>query len=153
MRLKTMTRSAILMAIGLILHAIIPSFFGFMKPDFMLSMMFISIFLSNSYQEVIGVGVMAGLLSGLTSAMPGGLIANFIDKIITASFVFMIKKNIENKMIVSFISTIISGLIFLSISSLIVKIPMDLFIKLVFVHVLPAALINSIFVKVLCKYY
>ena len=149
MTLKTMTKSAILLAFGLILHAIIPAFFGFMKPDFMLAMMFISIFSSNKIEDSIGIGILAGLLTGLTSVMPGGLIANLIDKIITSQIIYALKDKNLNNILLSIVGTIISGLIFLSISSLIVKIPAAVFTKLIFVHVIPSAFINALFVKLI----
>ena len=97
MTLRTMTKSAILMTFGLILHMIIPAFFGFMKPDFMLAMMFIGIFSSSNREDSIGIGILAGILTGLTSVMPGGLLANIIDKIITSQVTYTLSNKNINK--------------------------------------------------------
>lgn len=152
MTLRTMTKSAILMTFGLILHMITPAFFGFMKPDFMLAMMFVSIFSSTKREDSIGIGILAGLMTGITSAMPGGLLANIIDKIITSQVIYTLTNKNTNKTFSTILGTILSGLIFLSISSMIVSVPSEIFIKLIFVHVIPASIINGIFVKLMMKH-
>ncbi|CAM3678883.1 tryptophan transporter [Erysipelothrix urinaevulpis] len=149
MKTKTMSQSALLLGMGLILHMITPSFMGFMKPDFMLIMMLISLFKSTSFTDDFTISVIAGILSGLTSTMPFGLIANIVDKIIVGIIISHLKHLGTKKGLLTFIGTLISGLCFLLIIYFLTQLSIQTLKTLFFVHVIPTAFINTGIIKIL----
>jgi hypothetical protein len=152
MNVKKMTLSAILIAVGYILHQIVPGipFLGGMKMDFLLVMMFFSIFMMDSYREAIAVALVCGIISALTTTFPGGQIANIVDKLITGSLVFVVYKNMGQRLPnvikvsgIALLGTIVSGAIFLSVGLSISGAPipfLDLFIGIV----LPTSILNAV---------
>lgn len=145
MNLRHMLKATLLLALGLILHTITPSFLGMMKPDFMLCMMFISLYDTKKAPEALIIIVISGLLSGITSQMPYGLLSNFIDKLLTGFIIFKAAKKYRNKVVLTFIGTLISGIIFLSLSMILVPLDIRLVATLMGVHVFPAAIVNTSF--------
>lgn len=119
---RNLTVSAIFMALGLVLHFMVPGIFFGVKPDFLLSMMFISLMIVGDVKEALLIGVAGGITSALTTGFPGGQIPNFIEKIITSLVVFyMIKAMGKNfsipKVILIFaLGTMVSGTLFLTIA-------------------------------------
>lgn len=119
---RNLTVSAIFMALGLVLHLMVPGIFFGVKPDFLLSMMFISLMIVGDVKEALLIGVAGGIMSALTTGFPGGQIPNFIEKIITSLVVFyMIKAMGKNfsipKVILIFaLGTMVSGTLFLTIA-------------------------------------
>lgn len=136
-------------AIGAVLSMIMPPFFGGMKPDMMLTMMFIGIIMFPAIQNVTLLGIVTGFLSALTSAFPGGFVPNIIDKVVTA-FLFYglvlafkkIAQKIATATVLTVIGTIVSGTVFLTAASLIVGLP-GAFTALFVTVVLPATLLNG----------
>jgi len=150
MKLKNNIFTALLLAIGFILHQITPGIFGGMKFDFLLSFIFISLLINDSFKNAILTGLLGGLLSAMTTTFPGGQIPNVIDKLITCIILFVIIKFLRhfkfNAILVGFISglgTLISGTIFLLSALLITGLPMS-FTALLTTVVLPTILINSV---------
>lgn len=150
MKTKNLVLMALLVAVGAALYIVIPGFNGGMKPDFMLTMMFIGILLFPNSRDVFLLAVTTGVLSGLFSTFPGGFFPNIIDKFVTAFVVLFIIKllsNHANKIVLSSvvvgIGTMISGSVFLSTAILLVgaKIPFLLMFTTV---VLPAVAINIV---------
>lgn len=145
---RNLTISAIFMALGLVLHFMVPGVFFGVKPDFLLSMMFISLMIVDDSKEALLIGVAGGIMSALTTGFPGGQIPNFIEKIITSLLVFyMIKTMNKNfsipKIILIFaLGTMISGTMFLTIALTMTK-QLNLFIPS-YPAVLVAMAINSI---------
>lgn len=141
---------ALFLAIGTILDVVVPSFP--MKPDLLLSMMFLTIFLFCDRRNFIIIGLAAGLLSGLTSTMPGGFLPNIIDKLITATVIFAIYSLIKavvpkfaSAIILTALGTVLSGTVFLSALTFIASLPPGLsFTGLFLAVVLPAAVINAV---------
>src|SRR6476660_6992574 len=88
MKTKNLVALALLVLIGAVLHAVIPGIFFGMKPDMMLAMMFLGIILFPDFKSVLLLGIVTGLISGITSTFPGGLIPNIIDKIVTSLLFF-----------------------------------------------------------------
>ena len=128
MKTKDLVVAAILLALGTILHAIMPPFFAGIKPDFLLAMMFLAIIYKPEFKNVIAIGIIAGIIAALTTGMPGGQIPSLIDKLGSAIVVYFIIKalgsiNIVKSGVVGFIGTIISGLLFLLSLMLIASIP------------------------------
>lgn len=119
---RNLTISAIFMALGLVLHFMVPGVFFGVKPDFLLSMMFISLMIVDDSKEALLIGVAGGIMSALTTGFPGGQIPNFIEKIITSLLVFYMIKTMNKsfsitKIILIFaLGTMISGTMFLTIA-------------------------------------
>lgn len=141
---------SLLVGVGAVLYIVIPGFNGGMKPDFMLTMMFISILLFPEIKSVFLLGITTGIISGLFSTFPGGFIPNVIDKSVTA-FVFFglvllinkYAKKLPVAIVLTCIGTLISGVVFLS--SAIFLIGADVpFMGLLVAVVLPAVAINAV---------
>ncbi|EGA89730.1 hypothetical protein GPDM_08700 [Planococcus donghaensis MPA1U2] len=150
MNTKNLVLMALLVSVGATLYVVIPGINGGMKPDFMLTMMFVGILLFPNVKNVFLLAVTTGVLSGLFSTFPGGFFPNIIDKFITA-FVFlalvMILKKFVTKLPVTIslvaIGTLLSGTIFLSAAIFVIgaNIPFTLLLVTV---VLPAVLLNGV---------
>lgn len=155
MNTRKLTLSAILLAIGFVLHYIIPGTLGAMKPDASLAMMFVAILICDDYKSTVAIGIASGILAGLTSSFPGGQVPNLIDKIITSHVVFLLiavlktfKLNANVKIaVISIIGTLVSGTAFLTSALLIVGLPAP-FISLFLVIVLPAVVANTVLATV-----
>lgn len=119
---RNLTVSAIFMALGLVLHFMVPGIFFGVKPDFLLSMMFISLMIVGDIKEALLLGVAGGIMSALTTGFPGGQIPNFIEKIITSLVVFYVIKAMGKKftipkvILIFALGTMVSGTLFLTIA-------------------------------------
>lgn len=150
MNTKNLVLMSLLVGVGAVLYIIIPGINGGMKPDFMLTMMFIGILLFPEVKSVFLLGLSTGIISGLFSTFPGGFVPNIIDKTITA-FVFfglvILLNKFANKLAVAVvltcIGTLISGTVFLSTAIFIFNAG-AVFTELFLIVVLPAILINGI---------
>ncbi|ACV28441.1 Uncharacterised protein [Anaerococcus prevotii] len=157
MKTRNLTISAIFMALGLVMHFLVPPIFGGVKPDFLLSMMFISLIIAGDIKEAILIGVAGGIMSALTTSFPGGQIPNFIEKIIVAIVIFILIQKFGkdlNKYQIIFIyafGTLVSGVLFLLLALGITK-QMNLFLPSLPV-VLVAMVVNSIFGLILMNAY
>ncbi|AQQ52555.1 tryptophan transporter [Planococcus lenghuensis] len=150
MNTKSLVLMALLVSVGAALYVVIPGFNGGMKPDFMLTMMFIGILLFPNVKNVFLLAVTTGILSGLFSTFPGGFLPNVIDKLITA-FVFLLAVTLLKKfadklpavITLAAFGTLLSGTIFLSAAIVIIgaEIP---FLPLVLTVVLPATALNAV---------
>ncbi len=155
MNTKKLVAIALLIGMGTVLHAVVPGFVFGMKPDMMLTMMFLGIILFPDFKSVLLIGLVTGIISGITTSMPGGFFPNLIDKTIT-SFVFFglflvlgkLKKSIISVAILTAIGTLISGAIFLGTAAFIVGLPGQ-FAAMFAAAVLPAAAVNTIVMIVL----
>lgn len=152
MNIKKMTMSAILIAIGFLLHQIMPGipFLGGMKMDFLLVMLFFSIFMMDNYKEVLAVSLVCGIISALTTTFPGGQVANLFDKVITGIVVFQINLLVRNHLksiyrvaLIGLFGTILSGSIFLSVGLFVSSAPIS-FLSLFIGIVLPTSILNAV---------
>ncbi|MDW0114890.1 tryptophan transporter [Sporosarcina saromensis] len=150
MNTKNLTLMALLVAVGAALYLVIPGYGDGMKPDFMLTMMFIGIFLFPDARSVFLLGATTGVLSGIFTTFPGGLVPNIIDKLITAFVVYaviLLLKKAANHLVVSTaiacVGTLLSGTIFLSVAIFVLgaKVPFTLLFVTV---VLPTIAMNGI---------
>jgi hypothetical protein len=155
MNTKNLVALSLLVGIGSVLHAVVPGFFLGMKPDMMLTMMFLGIILFPDKKSVLLLGIVTGLISGMTTTFPGGLIPNIIDKFVTAFILFGILLFIRkfNTSIIAIgaltaIGTIVSGIVFLSSAYFLVGLPGP-FVALFAAVVLPATAVNTIAMVVL----
>ena len=150
MKTKNLVLMALLVAVGAALYLVIPGINGGMKPDFMLTMMFIGILLFPNSRDAFLLAVTTGILSGLFSTFPGGFFPNIIDKFI-AAYLFLIAvkllksyaNNTVSAAVLVGLGTLVSGTVFLSAAILIVgaEIP---FLFLFTTVVLPAIAINIV---------
>lgn len=150
MNTKNLVLMALLVSVGATLYVMIPGINGGMKPDFMLTMMFIGILLFRDVKSVFLLAVTTGIISGLFSSFPGGFFPNIIDKFVTA-FVFFALVSLLNKhaaklpvgIALTAIGTVLSGTIFLSAAIFILgaDIPFTLLLATV---VLPATIMNGV---------
>ena len=157
MKTKDLVTSSILLALGLVLHYICPPLLFGVKPDFLLATMFISIIICSDLKSTLAIGTAAGIITAITTGMPGGQLANFIDKIITSMFFHFIciklsKNNINViKLSISvFLSTLLSGAIFLFIVKTMAGAPINMGYLLVTI-VLPTSIFNILFSNILIK--
>ncbi|WP_201715413.1 tryptophan transporter [Rossellomorea arthrocnemi] len=149
MNTKTLVSLSLLVGIGAVLHTVIPGIFLGMKPDMMLTMMFLGIILFPAKKNVLLLGLLTGVISGLTTQFPGGFIPNLIDKPLTA-FVFYglflatkkITRSLAGASVLTAFGTLVSGSIFLLSAYVIVGLP-GAFFALFAAVVLPATLVNA----------
>lgn len=151
MKIRVLIMLSLLVGIGAVLHAIVPPLFFGVKPDMLLSMMFLGIFLFPKPKYVLVLSLATGLMSALTTSAPGGQIANMIDKPITAFIIlgifFVLKDRLNDKITapaLAGIGTLISGSIFVTVISLIAGIPEGGLVSLFLLVVLPAIAINAV---------
>lgn len=152
MRTRELVVLSLFAAIGVVLHVIIPPFFNGMKPDMMLLMMFLGIFLFPRLANAGLMGIVTGILSGLTTSFPGGLVPNIIDKILTAFIIYLLfaalkhfKQQVVKAGALVAIGTVISGTIFLLAALLIVGLPGGAGFSALFAAVvLPATVLNTV---------
>lgn len=152
MNTKNLVLMALLVGVGAALYVITPGMVQGMKPDFMLTMMFIGILLFPTFKETFLLAIATGVLSGLFTTFPAGFIPNVIDKAITG-FVFLtivlIIKKLATKTAVAAVlvgfGTILSGSIFLSVALFVFGADVGAtFIALFIGVVLPAVAFNVI---------
>ena len=139
---------ALLIAMGYIMHQVIPGTIGSMKFDIMLSFIFVALFIGRDFKSVILTALLGGGITALTTTFPGGQIPNIIDKLVTSLVIYMLLKlleGIKNKQvsagIIAFIGTIVSGSVFLYSALLLVGLPAP-FLVLFLGIVLPTAFAN-----------
>lgn len=157
MKLKNLIIVALLLAIGTILHAVVPGFP--MKSDFGLVMLFLSLFLFADIKTFVIIGLVDGILAGLTTSMPGGFFPNVIDKLVTSTVVFLViylfahyfqaKGKYVFGVVLAGLGTVLSGTIFLTMAILVAGMNSAAFGALFITMVLPTALANLVLFAVL----
>lgn len=147
--------NSLLLAIGFILHQIVPPIFFGMKPDLSLIMMFIIILLNDDYKTSLITGILYGILTSLTTTFPCGQPANLIDKILTSQIVYLTLIPFRNKfsnekklIILTILGTMISGTIFIFSIEFLIGINESIS-SLFLAVILPTTLINSIIAPIL----
>ncbi|MCJ0932258.1 tryptophan transporter [Virgibacillus halodenitrificans] len=155
MNTRIMVILSLFVGIGAVLHAVVPPILFGVKPDMLLSMMFLGIILFPKPKYVALLAIVTGVISALTTSAPGGHIANLIDKPITAFVflaLFLLVKNRVNINLtapaLTAIGTMVSGAVFLSVALFIVNLMDGGFIALFLTVVLPAAALNTIIMLV-----
>lgn len=153
MNTKILVVLSLLVGIGAVLHGVVPPIFT-MKPDMMLTMMFLGIILFPKAKYVLLLGLSTGFISALTTTFPSGQIPNIIDKPITAFIffgLFLLVKQLNKNFtvgILTFIGTLVSGVVFLTSALLLFALPAG-FGALFVTVVIPAAIINTILISIL----
>ncbi|WP_027409902.1 tryptophan transporter [Anoxybacteroides tepidamans] len=155
MNAKTLVFVALFIGIGAALHAAVPGFFFGMKPDMMLTMMFLAIILFPNKKVVGLTGIATGIISGITTNFPGGLLPNLIEKPMTAFIFFLLmllskKQTSKIAALLTAIGTVASGTVFLLAALFVVGLPGGAaFSSLLVAVVLPTAVVNAIVMLVL----
>ncbi len=148
MNLRKNILTALLLAIGFVMHQVVPGVIGSMKFDLMLSFMFVALFINKDFKGTLLTALVTGAITAMTTTFPGGQIANVVDKLATCLVVYVLIKvasrfnlNQLSIGIVAFIGTIVSGTVFLGTALLIFGLPAP-FTVLFTGIVLPTALTN-----------
>src|SRR5699024_5107077 len=123
MNTRNLVLLSLLVGIGTVLHAMVPPILFGMKPDMLLSMMFLGILLIPKVKYVVLLSILTGIVSALTTGVPVGQIANVIAKQITALILLGLLLLMDNKTqqtmnapILSAIEPMISGSVFLMVA-------------------------------------
>ena len=161
MNTKKLVLNSVLLGIGLVLHQIEPAIFG-VKPDMTLIMLFTVMILNkDSYKTCLACGIVVGIFSAITTSFPGGQVPNVIDKFITTNLIFVIMMFMYNlpfmkklaqknqdlvvSNILMIIGTAISGFVFLTSAQILVGLPGNMNLTILYASVvLPAIVINLI---------
>lgn len=149
MKTKKLVKAGMMLALGAILHYVVPPLFLQVKPDFLLATMFIAIMMMDDLKEALPVIIVGGILTAMTTNFPGGEIPNLIDKLISGISVYLIYQYIlrsSSKPIsliaLGFVGTLISGTVFLSSALFMVGLPFPLGVGILSI-VVPTAAMNS----------
>jgi hypothetical protein len=158
-KLKNLIVVALLLAIGTVLHAVFPGLIFGMKSDLSLVMLFLALYFFADIKTFIVIGLVDGILAGLTTSLPGGFIPNVVDKLVTSTIVFfafyLFARYFQAKgkyafgVILAGLGTVISGTIFLTVAILVAGLPAKVFSPLFVTMVLPTALVNLILLAIL----
>jgi len=155
-KMRKFVEAGLMLAIGFVLHSIMPPIVMGMRPDLSLVMLFVVVMLYKDFKLTLVAGVVTGIISAFTTTFPGGQVANIIDKPLTAIAVFLLvslirKANVNEKLesgIVAAIGTLISGTLFLLSALIFVGLPgpfKGLFLSVV----IPTTLMNIVFLYIL----
>lgn len=149
MKTKDLTTASLLLAMGMVLHALTPAILGGVKPDFLLAMMFIAILIRPIPSHTFVVSIAAGVIAALTTSFPGGQLPSLIDKLGSGFFVLLVEMVLMNQnrrflplAVLSFTATMVSGVLFLGSAALIVGLPAPMGVLMTGI-VLPTAIANS----------
>lgn len=155
MRLRDLVQVALLMAVGYVLRVLTPPVVLGMKPDIMLIMLFSVILLKRNLTLSLEAGVIAGIVTALTTTFPGGQLANLVDKFFTSLFALALTRllipPLPDKVaapVVAGLGTLFSGGAFLTVALLTVGLPTR-FAVLYGSVVVPAAVFNTLAVTLL----
>lgn len=155
MNIRILAVLSLLVGIGAVLHAVVPPVLFGMKPDMLLSMMFLGILLFPKVPYVLLLSLVTGLISALTTGFPGGQIANMIDKPVTAfiflSLYLLFRKGIKSQYlapVLTAVGTMTSGAVFLSVGLFIIGLAEGSFAALFTGIVLPATAMNTILIVI-----
>lgn len=156
MNTRVLTVLSLFLAMGAVLHAVVPPILFGMRPDMMLSMMFLGILLFPKIPYVLVLSIATGVISALTTTVPGGQISNIIDKPITAFIFFglivLLRSKAYKKAIIPVlvaIGTMISGAVFLFTAISVLGMLEEGFLAMFGAIVVPAAILNALFVLVI----
>lgn len=161
---KQLVTNALLLAVGFLLHYVTPAIGLPMQIDFSLITLILVINLSkNHFSTCIASGIATGIFAGLTTKFPMGLMPNIIDKIVTTVFIYLLIKLLDKTALsskikaiaVNAVSTLVSGVVFLTSALILVGLPASFGLLFVTV-VLPAIVVNTVvgfLVSNICEKY
>ncbi len=135
-RFRWLTISTLMLAIGMLLHLVSPSVAGF-TPNWMIATYVVAILLTKpSYKQCLGICMVAALMEVFTSksAFPYGDFASEFAGAFVAGFFahsvppIRIGRFSLRPLIAGFVTTIVSGFIFVSILTLVMGIPTKVYL-------------------------
>lgn len=147
-RYRWLTVSTLMLAIGMLLHLVSPSFAGF-TPNWMIATYCVAILLTKpSYRQCLGICMVAALMEVFTSksAFPYGDFASEFAGAFVAGFFahrvppIRIGKFSIRPMLCGFVTTMVSGTIFVTILKLVMGIPMNVYLY----GILPAVMLVAV---------
>lgn len=154
MNLRRNILTALLLAMGYIMHQVVPGTVGNMKFDMMLAFVFVALFINRDFKSTLLTAFLSGLLTAFTTTFPGGQLPNIIDKFITCMVVYMLLKvfdNIKHKQVtvgfIAFVGTIVSGSVFLYSALLLVGLPAPF--PVLFASIVIPTAVTNIFVTLI----
>ncbi|MEG0370740.1 MAG: tryptophan transporter [Clostridium sp.] len=180
MNTRKITISGVLFAAGLIIHQLMPPILG-VTPDVQLAVLFIVILINDSFKGAIAAGIVSGIITALTTKLPGAQLPNMIDKIVSCIIMYFVlilllklSKYISTKSqgksglfprflqysssiysvmaIVGLLGTVVSGTVFLISLLYIVGMPPGMTIGFLFItSVIPTSIINLFLTPALYK--
>lgn len=158
MQTRILVILSLLVGIGAVLHAVAPPIILGMKPDMLLTMMFLGIMLFPQIKYVTLLSLVTGAISALTTTFPMGQLTNLIEKPISAIIflgLFLLLRNVLTSKVLAplltAIGTLISGSLFIAIALFVLgaMIPGKGFITLLIGVVLPTVLLNTVLMVVI----
>ncbi|MBS4913143.1 MAG: ATP-binding cassette domain-containing protein [Veillonella sp.] len=149
---RWVTVSTLMLALGTILHLVSPSVAG-ITPNWMIATYCVAIHLTRpSYKQALGIGLVAALINVMTSksAFPyANLLSEPAGALTCAFVVHMLSRIKVGKFIIppvvsGFLSTLVSGGIFITILFELLALPIDVYMKGMWPLVLVVALCNAV---------
>lgn len=149
---KKLVINSLLLSIGFLLHYFMPALGLPMQIDLSLVTLILIINLNKDcFGTCLASGIAVGLLCGITSKFPMGLVPNIIDKIVTTIVVFALVKLLDKTalhhkvkaIVINAVGTMVSGTIFLVSALLLVGLPAPFGILFVTI-VLPTVVANTV---------
>jgi len=150
-QIKDLTSIALLISVGYIVNSISPSLIFGLKPDFTLIFLFIIILVFNDLKLCLAASIATGIITALTTTFPGGQMPNLIDKICTGIIVYFFcvvldkvhMPHIVKLICVAFTGSLLSGVLFLSFTSMLVGLPVS-WLTLITTMLVPLTLLNTV---------
>ena len=151
-RFRWLTVSTLMLAIGMILHLVSPSIAGF-TPNWMIATYCVAILLTKpSFRQCLGICMVAALMEVFTSksAFPYGDFASEFAGAYVAGFFahkvppVRIGRFSIRPMLCGFVTTMVSGTVFVTILKLVMGIPMSVFLYGIMPAVVLVAVGNGI---------
>lgn len=151
-RFRWLTVSTLMLAIGMILHLVSPSIAGF-TPNWMIATYCVAILLTKpSYRQCLGICMVAALMEVFTSksAFPyGDFASEFAGAFVAGFFAHSVPplkfgKFSVRPMLCGFITTLVSGSVFVTILKLVMGIPMSVYLYGILPMVVLVAVGNGI---------
>jgi hypothetical protein len=156
LKTRVLVLLSLLVGMGAVLHAVMPGPLAGMKLDLMLTMMFLGITLFPERKNVLLVGIVAGVISALTTTFPGGQIPNIIDKPVAAFMFYGLllmagkyKHSVVVTSILAAVGTLVSGTVFLTLALFMAGLPgTSTFSGLFIAIVLPTAAMSAVLMAI-----
>ncbi len=151
-RFRWLTVATLMLAIGMILHLVSPSIAGF-TPNWMIATYCVAILLTKpTFRQCLGICMVAALMEVFTSksAFPYGDFASEFAGAYVAGFFahkvppIHIGRFSVRPMLCGFVTTMVSGTIFVTILKLVMDIPMSVFLYGIMPAVLLVAVGNAV---------
>lgn len=157
MKSRWVAVTALLLAVGTILHFITPSFGG-ITPNWTIAMYCLAINLTRpTISQAAGIGLVAGAINIPTSksAFPYGNLASELVGAVTCALLvqtaatFTIGKCNLRPALTAFLSTLTSGFTFITILKLVMALPMHVYLYAMLPVVIVVAVVNTVVTQIL----